>query len=745
MNSEKSIFFAAIDRDDVDERVAYLKEACAGDEQLFVAVSNLLREHERKDNPVDRPLAMAMLPTPLIDTAPELSTDSRFPPGTMIGPYKLREQVGEGGFGLVFVADQLQPVRRRVALKIIKPGMESKEILARFEAERQALAMMDHENIARVFDAGVTDSGQSYFVMELVRGVPLNEFCDNHRLDTASRLRLFISICNAVQHAHQKGIIHRDLKPNNVLVTLRDGQPVAKVIDFGVVKSVGQNLTDKTIYTRLAAMVGTPAYMSPEQAEMSEGDVDTRSDIYSLGVLLYELLTGSPPFAVSRLNQVGFDELRRIIREEEPPRPSRMLTTLGAESMSALSSNRRTIPTQLTSTIRGDLDWIVMKALQKDRNRRYASAAAMADDISRHLNQKTIEARPPTAFYQFSKFARRNKAILTTISLVGAALIIGTAVSVWQALVAVEAMKQARISETEAHESRENLQQFNDRLKRANVLLASGHAYVEAGNWSEAHAAFTEATEIQPEYFHVWMQRGSMYAKLGLWELAAADYAKAIELGSPVDGAEYIGVPQLFLFTNNMPAYEKLSDELTRSNKGATSTKLRGQLIGELSQQTAKKVAEIAEDLIDDRPNATLTSIPNRTSRMPLGVKLYLAGWAHFQAGNYERAIVRLEQSNTDGPSWPGSGIGYPLIAMSHEKLGRRDEAIAALEKSNAALDKWLNESVDVRQGVPPMPWFGWIEYLIHHRKAEQMIRGQIPPTDPRFAIQKAAAMAAIR
>ena len=357
--TEKEVFYDALEIESDEDRRAFVNDACADNEELRLAVTALLQQHE-KHSPIDSPIVgVAKEPTKKRSRWAESSrAGPSYAPGSMIGPYKLMEQIGEGGFGLVFVADQREPVQRRVALKLIKPGMESREVIARFEAERQAIAMMDHPNIARVFDAGVTGTSQPYFVMELVRGVPLNKFCDNHRLSTRDRLELFVSVCHALQHAHQKGIIHRDLKPSNVLVTLQDGKPIAKVIDFGVAKAIGQSLTGKTIYTRFASMIGTPAYMSPEQAEMSNVDIDTRSDIYSLGVLLYEILTGSTPFAGDRLESVGFDELRRIIREEEPPRPSARLSTLNADIASTIlyQSPTRTVTSDVLREGRPRLD-----------------------------------------------------------------------------------------------------------------------------------------------------------------------------------------------------------------------------------------------------------------------------------------------------------------------------------------------------------------------------------------------------
>jgi serine/threonine protein kinase/tetratricopeptide (TPR) repeat protein len=336
-------------------------------------------------------------------------------PGTVIGSYRLLEQIGEGGFGVVFMADQTQPVRRRVALKILKPGMDTRQVVGRFEAERQALALMDHPNIARVFDGGATPTGRPFFVMELVRGIPITEFCDQNYLPVMKRLELFITVCQAIQHAHQKGIIHRDVKPTNVMVTLHDDKAVVKVIDFGIAKAMGQQLTDKTLFTNFAQLIGTPLYMSPEQAALSGLDVDTRSDIYALGVLLYELLTGTTPFDKDRFTEVGYDEMRRILREEEPPKPSTRISTLG-QAATTISTQRKSDPKKLSQLVRGELDWIVMKCLEKDRNRRYETASGVARDIERYLQDEPVQACPPSAGYRLRKFVQRNKGpVLTAV------------------------------------------------------------------------------------------------------------------------------------------------------------------------------------------------------------------------------------------------------------------------------------------------------------------------------------------
>ncbi len=361
--------------------------------------------------------------------------------GSVIGPYKLLQQIGEGGFGAVYMAEQEKPVRRRVALKIIKPGMDTSQVIARFESERQALALMDHPNIARVLDAGATESGHPYFVMELVKGIPITEFCDKNHLVPEARLKLFLDVCHAIQHAHHKGIIHRDIKPSNVLATLQDGVPVVKVIDFGVAKATVQKLTEMTLFTAYGQMIGTPAYMSPEQAEMSGLDIDTRSDIYSLGVLLYELLTGTTPLDARRLRQAGYVEVQRLIREDEPPRPSTRLSSLG-DSATALAGNRGLDLKGLVQVLAGDIDCVVMKALEKDRNRRYPTPDSFADDVDRFLRNEMVLARPPSTVYRLTKLAKRNRAAVLTAAVVAAALLAGTAAATWQAVRATRAKRR---------------------------------------------------------------------------------------------------------------------------------------------------------------------------------------------------------------------------------------------------------------------------------------------------------------
>jgi WD40 repeat protein/serine/threonine protein kinase len=427
---EKAIFNVARQIDSPDARAEYLHQACGTDSGLRERVQELLRAYEEQGSFLETP--------PHVGSAPTIGALAPEPPGTIIGPYKLLQQIGEGGMGVVWMAEQTQPVQRKVALKVIKPGMDSRQVIARFEAERQALALMDHVNIARVFDGGTTDTGRPYFVMELVHGVPITKYCDDNHLTPRERLELFVPVCQAIQHAHQKGIIHRDIKPSNVMVTLYDGKPVPKVIDFGVAKATEQKLTERTLFTQYGAVVGTLEYMSPEQAEMSALGVDTRSDIYSLGVLLYELLTGTTPLDRKRMKEAAYAEILRMIREEEPTRPSTRLSESG-DTLASISAQRKTEPAKLTKLVKGELDWIVMKCLEKDRNRRYETASGIAADVQRHLNDESVQACPPSAWYRFRKFARRNRRGLITVSVFALAALMAlgalavSTVFVWQA------------------------------------------------------------------------------------------------------------------------------------------------------------------------------------------------------------------------------------------------------------------------------------------------------------------------
>jgi serine/threonine protein kinase/WD40 repeat protein len=509
--SEESIFNLARKLDSGAIREVYLCQACGDNAELRTRVQALLDVHEQEKD-------FLASPAGVIATCEEPGKEGL---GTLIGPYKLMEQIGEGGMGVVFVAEQQHPVRRKVAVKVIKPGMDTREVIARFEAERQALALMDHPNIARVFDAGATESGRPYFVMELVRGVGIMQFCDENRLTLRQRLELFVHVCQAVQHAHQKGIIHRDLKATNILVTLHDGTPVVKVIDFGVAKAIGQQLTDKTIYTRFTQMIGTPMYMSPEQAEMSGLDIDTRSDIYALGVLLYELLTGATPFDNERLRTAPYDEIRRIVREEEPPRPSQRISTLLADALTAVSAQRRTDPKRLSQLCRGELDWIVMKALEKDRNRRYETASAFAADVERYLKDEPVQACPPSAGYRLRKFFRRYKGAVLAASLLVLVLvggIIGTTLGM------------LRATDAEAHAVTE-AKQKEDALQEKEAALQEKEAALTAAQRSkrDADEKLFDSYLAQARAFRMSRRSGQRFESLEVLK-RATELARALGL-----------------------------------------------------------------------------------------------------------------------------------------------------------------------------------------------------------------------
>jgi serine/threonine protein kinase len=475
----EAVFTAAVDLKTPAERAAYLDQACAENPALRARIDALLRAHDRAGHLLDRP------PAAELDR-----TGAYVPPvpiGTVIaGRYKLLEVIGEGGMGSVFVAEQTEPVRRKVAVKLIKPGMDSKSVLARFEAERQALALMDHPNIAKVLDGGLTDAGRPFFVMEYVKGVPITDYCDSTRLSVKDRLGLFVQVCQAVQHAHQKGIIHRDLKPSNILVAPYDGKPVPKVIDFGLAKAMHQSLTDKTLHTAHEAVLGTPIYMSPEQAQLNNLDVDTRSDIYSLGVLLYELLTGTTPLEKRRLKEAAWDEVRRIIREEEPPRPSTRLSSI--DTLPSLAACRHTEPASLTKEVRGELDWIVMKALEKDRGRRYETATGFASDLERYLAGEAVLAVPPSAGYRLKKFARKNRPALMTAALVALLLLVAAAVSGWQAVRASDARDLAVEKRNEAEAERDRAERARQAEEAAKNRAVEAQAAAEARRREAEHA-----------------------------------------------------------------------------------------------------------------------------------------------------------------------------------------------------------------------------------------------------------------
>jgi serine/threonine protein kinase/tetratricopeptide (TPR) repeat protein len=709
--TERDLFEAALDLPP-ENRASYLDGVCGGDAALRQRLEGLLSKHGRASKFLEEP-ALSALTT--VEDRPV-----RERPGTLIGPYRLLEQIGEGGFGVVFLAEQQAPLRRKVALKVLKPGMDTRQVIARFEAERQALALMDHPNIARVFDGGETASGRPYFVMELVRGIPITSFCDQSELPIRERLGLFGSICQAMQHAHQKGIIHRDLKPSNVLVTLQESAPLVKVIDFGIAKALGQPLTDKTVFTGFAQLIGTPLYMSPEQAALSNVNVDTRSDIYSLGVLLYELLTGTPPLEEERFKQADYDEIRRTIREEEPPRPSMRISTLGPAA-TLVSSQRRSEPRRLCQLYRGELDWIVMKCLEKDRNRRYETVSALTADVQSYLNDERVLACPPSASYRLRKYARRNKT----------ALAIGGLILCFIALLAGEAGwavrdRAAREQELALEQAARQAKAANDlelALNRAELSLEQGkqaeaRAAVDRAEWLTAEASPDPARDLRivalkqrvalvhnnrglalwsigkfDEAIHeirtaTQLDSGNplFHRNLGIaranhpqWREAAAAYERALEL-DPSDRWRWYMCAALQLYTGDRTRYRRACREMLVRFGNATEPDAAEQIAktcllapdAECDFESVRKLADFAVERNGSRGMNGLTK-----------------ALTEYRAGRYFRAIDWLGRVDPKDSGDLTDSTAFALLSMARQQQGQVREARAALDQAQAILARY--------------------------------------------------------
>jgi serine/threonine protein kinase len=648
----------------------------------------LLSAHEQSQGPLDhRPGALGVT----VDEAP------RERPGTVIGPYKLLQQIGEGGMGTVYMAEQTQPVQRRVAVKLIKPGMDSRQVIARFEAERQALAVMDHPNIAKVLDGGTTDAGRPYFVMDLVKGVPITRYCDDHRLTPRQRLELFIPVCQAIQHAHQKGVVHRDLKPSNVLVALYDGKPVPKVIDFGVAKATGQSLTDKTLVTGFGNIVGTLEYMSPEQAEINQLDIDTRSDIYSLGVLLYELLTGSPPFSRKELEKAGILEMLRLIRELEPSKPSIKLST--ADGLPTLAANRGTEPAKLAKLIRGELDWIVMKAIEKDRNRRYETANGFAMDVQRYLANEPVLACPPSATYRLKKFVRRNLGPVLAGAALLLALVAGIVGTTWGLLRA----NRARLAEAQREAETRAVLDFVE-----NKILAAARPKEQEGGLGpkatlreavEAALPFVETSFTEQPLIEGRLRTtlGTSLGYLGDWDKAAEQFQKAHTLRSQHLGRDHLDtlastnhLARCYLYLGRyadaLPLHEETlalrkvklgpdhPDTLMSMNNVAETYRLLGRSADALKlheETLALRKATLGRDHLH-----TLMSLHN------VGVSYSALGQHRDAAKSHEEALAVAKA--TLSPGHPDTLRIMMCLGIDYENLGRYADALTVQEETLA-------------------------------------------------------------
>jgi eukaryotic-like serine/threonine-protein kinase len=720
-SSEEAIFEAVLALPP-ERRAACLDQACGSNDALRRRLEKLLRSHKKAEGFLE-PMARGAGPGPT-QVVRELPSEK---PGDTIGRYKIREQIGEGGCGVVYVAEQTEPVRRRVALKVIKLGMDTRSVIARFEAERQALAMMDHPNIAKVLDAGATETGRPYFVMELVRGIPITDYCDQNHLDTTRRLELFIQVCHAVQHAHQKGVIHRDIKPSNILVTLHDGVPVPKVIDFGIAKATEGRLTDLTVYTALHQFVGTPAYMSPEQAEMSGLDMDTRSDIYSLGVLLYELLTGRTPFDPEELLQAGVDQMRRTIRERDPLPPSTRLSTMLAADLTAVAKRRGADAPKLIHLLSGDLDWIVMKALEKDRTRRFDTANGLATDIQRFLRNEPVEARPPGGWYRFQKLVRRNKTVFAAGSLVIAALVLGLGLSLYlfvrerEALGSErEALRRAVAAERRQAELREQAEKGLALEKEVRAMVPITEKFTTAGRllsqgkMEEAEQVISDVPPTIPQGSIFYNAFADVYGRQGEWAAAIRNFKRSVT-ADPTNHYAYHYLAPLLVQTGDLAAYRANCERA----------------LSEFGKTTDPVVAErIAKDCLIVPPPAT--NLPTLAAMADTAVAAgpndkawpyyaFVKGLAGYRQGDSAGALEWLQKVAPDEGVPTRTVQAYATMAMAEYRLGQTNAARAALAEGTKLAETKLTQPNRI----------DWNDRLIAQfllREAQELITGAPAP-----------------
>jgi serine/threonine protein kinase len=719
----------------VEARSDYVDRACDRDEDLRCKVRALLDANDRAGRFMEElPSAFA---EERIQQARAIEKQ-----GDWIGRYRLLQQIGEGGWGVVFLAEQKEPVRRKVALKVIKPGMDTKSVIARFEAERQALALMDHPNIARVIDAGMTDGGRPFFVMELVEGVKITDYCDQHSLSTKARLGLFTQVCDAIQHAHQKGIIHRDIKPSNILVTTgTDGRPVPKVIDFGVAKATGgQQLTDKTIFTARDMLIGTPAYMSPEQVSLMSADVDTRTDIYSLGVLLYELLTGTTPFDTRELLKAGFDEVRRVIRDEEPPRPSTRLSTLMEADTENFSKHFGVAPPWLIRELQGELDWIVMRALEKDRARRYATAHGLGVDVGRYLSGEPVSARPPSGLYKARKFVARNK--LPCASLATILVLLATGLAVVTRLLVVEKQERVRA-------------QHQGEVYRLEGL---GTMYWQQGNLGEAEKCFRQSFAIRrqflggsppnlvvatqflvlleqenkyddsdqlfdgfpkshllalPGYASLFAEIGESIAMKGRWRQATNDVTNLVKT-EPDSPNGYHTLAPLLVACGDVPEYRRLCQQIVLHFRGAQDPNTADRmakdcLILPSSGADLNIVGALADVAVSKYPSYSLFQC--------------CKALAEYRQERFSEA-VKWADSATKDPFSYSKAEGYAILSMARFKSGQTNEAFIALAECDKVIEEQLPK---LSNGNLGQDWRDWIIAHALQKEAKALVNRATP------------------
>jgi serine/threonine protein kinase/Flp pilus assembly protein TadD len=715
VGKEIEIFSTALRLASAAERAAYLERSCAGDGSLRKSVEALLDAvgveyaeesgGRRRDLPVGQCGPTGGGPEGTV-VMPAIEK-----PGDRIGRYKILQQIGEGGCGVVYMAEQEQPVRRRVALKVIKLGMDTKAVIARFEAERQALALMDHPNIAKVLDAGATETGRPFFIMELVRGVRITDYCDEARLPARDRLDLFIQICHAIQHAHQKGIIHRDLKPSNVLVTVNDGIPVPKVIDFGIAKATtDQRLTDKTLFTAYEQFIGTPAYMSPEQAVMTSLDVDTRSDIYSLGVLLYELLTGETPFNARELLASGLDEMRRTIREKEPDRPSTRLGTMTDADVTTVAKRRQLDVPRLIHLLRGDLDWIVMKAIEKDRTRRYQTASALAADVQRYLANETVEARPPSSLYRFQKLVRRNKTVFAAAGAVVLALVIGLGLSLY----ALAQEKQARLRAVAAEKEQAQMRQDAEEAAALGRKLTVAGMMLSQGKFDEAEQIMSQVP-AHPATAALFNVLGNVHAQRGEWQACITNFSKVVQF-IPSEHVAYHYLAPLLVEMGDLQAYYKHRERTLRQFAGTADPAIAERMAKDcLILPPAANEWEGIDRMVE-------TALAAGPEHKLVAYFQFVKGMAEFRHGRYASAEEWL-QKVVNLPAHQNRKVqSYMLLAMAQQKLGRAEEARATLREGIEFAEARLPKPGRDRMGDD---WHDWIIAQILMREARKTVEGK--------------------